>query len=263
MNKWVHHLILSIVLSSVSSVVFAINVAVEFSAEAVQMMPMQAPMTAKMYVSKKAVRTESEVNGQSRIEIVYPNEQRRILLLPANESYMEQRGPENLKKVKAKKKFNPCAELSGAQCKSIGKETISGRATEKWEITKVVNGKPQRSLHWIDTKRQMALREFFANGAVSELKFIEKEKIHNRPTEKWQMQITSPDGRKVQTQQWYDPELKMAIREELAGGFVREFKNIKVGKQAKHLFLIPKGYQKIELPMRPPSGFNRAYPPQQ
>jgi len=262
MKKRVHHLILSTVLSSVSSVALAINVAVEFSAEAVQMMPMQAPMIVKMYISKKAVRTESEVNGQPRIEIVYPKEQRRVLLLPANKNYMEQRGPGNIKKVKTKKKFNPCAELSGAQCKPMGKETISGRVTEKWEITKVINGQPQRSLHWIDTKRQIAIREFFANGAVSELNFIKKEKINDRSTEKWQMLMTTPGGRKMQTLQWYDPELKMAIREEVAGGFVREFKNIKVGKQAKHLFTIPKGYQKIEMPMRPQSGFKRPYPPQ-
>lgn len=263
MNKWVHHLIFSIVLSSISSVALAMNVAVEFSAEAVQMVPMQAPMTAKMYVSKKAVRTETEFNGQQRVEIIYPQQQRRVLMLPGQKQYMEQRNSKQMKKPQTKKKFNPCAELPDAKCKTMGKETISGRSTEKWEITKVINGRPQRSLHWIDNKRRMAIREVFANGTVSELNFLGKEKMNNRKTEKWQMQISSPDGRKTQSLQWYDPELKMAIREELAGGFVREFKKIKVGKQARHLFTIPKGFQKIEPPMRPQQSLNRPYPQQQ
>ena len=39
--------------------------------------------------------------------------------------------------------------------------------------------------------------------------------------------------------QWYDPELKIAIREELPGGYIRELRDIKTGKQEKDLFEIP------------------------
>ena len=38
------------------------------------------------------------------------------------------------------------------------------------------------------------------------------------------------------------------IREELPGGYVRELRNIKVGKQAADLFTIPAGYQRQEIP---------------
>lgn len=240
---------------------FAVGVMVEFSAEAVQIVPMQPPMTVKMFVSKKAVRSESEFNGLQRVEIFYPEEPRRVLLLPSQKRYLEQLGSKQVKKTKSTKEFNPCAELPAAQCQLLGKETINDRKTQKWEITKIVNGQQQRSLHWIDSKRRMAIREFFANGTVSELKFLGDENINNRQTEKWQMQITTPDGRKIQSQQWYDPELKMAIREELAGGYLRELKNIKIGKQDKKLFLIPKDFQKTDMSMMRGQYPNRPYAP--
>ena len=240
---------------------FAVGVTVEFSAEAVQIMPMQPPMTVKMFVSKKAVRSESELNGQQRVEIFYPDEQRRVLLLSSQKRYLEQQGPKQVKKAKSTKEFNPCAELPSAQCKLLGKETINGRKTEKWEITKQLNGQQQRSLHWIDSQRHMAIRELFADGTVSELNFLGKEKINNRQAEKWQMQITSPDGRRMQSQQWYDPELKMAIREELPGGYLRELRNIKIGQQVKSLFVIPNDFQKAEVPVMPSQHSNRPYTP--
>lgn len=256
MKNVLRHLVLGGMLITVSTALYAVDVTVEFSAEAVQMTPMQPPMVVKMYVSKNAVRTEMEMNGQSQVEIIYPQQQRRVMLLPSSKRYVEQQSAKPMAAVKKKKFFNPCDELPNADCRLLGKETISGRKTQKWEITKVVNGRQMRSLHWIDSNRRMAIREFFADGTVSELSFVGKEKINDRQTEKWQMQVTAPDGRKMQSQQWYDPELKMAIREELAGGYLREIRNIKIGKQKKSLFTVPKDYQKHDMsaiPSRQPS----------
>jgi hypothetical protein len=75
---------------------------------------------------------------------------------------------------------------------------------------------------------------------------ISKQETNGRQTEKWSMQITRADGQQMTSYQWYDPELKIAIREEMQGGFVRELKNIKVGKQDAKLFKVPSGYKQVE-----------------
>jgi hypothetical protein len=69
------------------------------------------------------------------------------------------------------------------------------------------------------------------------------------------MLMTRANGEQMTSTQWYDPQLKIAIREELQGGFIRELRDIKIGKQDKKLFEIPTGYKQVEqLPayLRPP-----------
>ena len=58
----------------------------------------------------------------------------------------------------------------------------------------------------------------------------------------------------MQSIQWYDKQLKMVIREELPGGYVRELRNIKLAKQPKELFSIPAGYQRRDEPPAPSVG---------
>ena len=50
----------------------AFEIAQEFSAEAVQSAPGRPSMNVKMFISKNAVRTESQMNGNTVVEIVYP-----------------------------------------------------------------------------------------------------------------------------------------------------------------------------------------------
>ena len=54
----------------------AFEIAQEFSAEAVQSTPGRPSMNVKMFISKKAVRTESTMNGNTVVEIVYPKDKR-------------------------------------------------------------------------------------------------------------------------------------------------------------------------------------------
>ncbi|NNG13734.1 MAG: hypothetical protein HKM22_01080, partial [Gammaproteobacteria bacterium] len=53
--------------------------------------------------------------------------------------------------------------------------------------------------------------------------------------------------------QWYDPEIKIVVREEHDDGYVRELRDIKVGKHSKSLFLVPKGYERRAQPPQPKS----------
>lgn len=174
------------------------------------------------------------------------------MLMPQQRSYMEQRGmPVTPLTATQKKNFSPCAGVPNTHCKKLGTKKLQGRWTEKWQITAQRNGREVRSLHWIDVKRRMPLREKFADGTLSELKILKREKINGRNTEKWQLTVTRSNGQSMQSTQWYDKQLKMVIREERPGGYVRELRNIKLAKQPKQLFSIPADYQRRDAPPSP------------
>lgn len=221
---------------------YAESVIVEFSAEAVVSMPQQADKKTKLFVSEKAVRSEITSNGYNIVEIVYPEEGRTILINDSLKSYKEK----TVAIQKKKENNNPCDQIINAICEKLGTENINGNNTEKWQIISDKNGRKIRSLHWIDVNRKLALREFFPDGSVAELKMMNKEKINGRNTEKWSRTLSRPNGQNTTSYQWYDTGLKIAIKEELPGGYVRELKNIKISRQSDELFIVPAGYTKIE-----------------
>ena len=219
----------------------AISKTVEFSADAVINIPQQATKHSKIYVGKQAVRREMNTNGQKIIEIVYPEQGRALLINDQMRSFKERRFPAQSKDDNK----TPCAQINNSICENIGSESIDGIKTEKWQIVSNENGKKMRTLHWVDVKRKLAIREFFPDGSVSELKMIKKEKVNNRNVEKWERTLSRPDGKNIKSYQWYDNKLKIAIKEELPNGYSRELKNVKVGKQKEKLFEIPAGYMQV------------------
>ena len=222
----------------------AFEIAQEFSAEAVQSVPGRPSMNVKMFISKKAVRTESTMNGNTLIEIVYPKDKRRVLLNQQRKIYVEQKA-QNINAAKSQKiSSSPCSGIMNATCKKIGKDKITSRAAVKWEMTAQINGNKVKSLHWLDKKHHMPLRVQLHDGTISTMTLVGKEKINGRNTEKWKFDAIRPNGQKLESLQWYDPKLKMVIREALPGGYVRELKNIKVAKQNKKLFKVPSDYKK-------------------
>lgn len=59
------------------------------------------------------------------------------------------------------------------ELKRLGQETIDGRSVEKWEMTtSVPNQQPMRTFQWYDPALELAVREEFPGGYVSELKGI-------------------------------------------------------------------------------------------
>lgn len=235
-------LVFLVCLLLISSNLFAQSKIIEFSADAVISAPQHQDKKTKLFVSANAVRSEIEANGQKIVEIVYPEEGRAILINDSLKSYRER-----LFERKVEKDNNsPCDQIKNAVCEKLGNERVAGYETEKWQVISNNAGKKLRTLHWIDIKRRLAIREFFPDGSVAELKMLKKEQVNGRSTEKWQRSLSQPDGKSAESYQWYDTELKIAIKEELAGGYVRELKNIKIVKQAKELFDVPTGYKKIE-----------------
>ncbi|MCW9025141.1 MAG: DUF4412 domain-containing protein, partial [Gammaproteobacteria bacterium] len=183
---------------------YAIGGTVEFSADAVITTPQQPEVVSKIYVSKKAVRTESKLSNQKMIEISYPEQGRVVLINTQQKSYQEIK---TAKKVNnnVENSNNPCDQLLNAKCQILGNESIGGIETEKWQVVSSRQGRQVRTLHWIDVKRKLALREFFPDGSVAELKMVLKEKMNGRDTEKWQRTMIRPDGSSMVSFQWYDP----------------------------------------------------------
>jgi len=65
--------------------------------------------------------------------------------------------------------------------------------------------------------------------------------------EKWEL-VSSWNKRTASSFQWYDPVLKLAVREEGPGGMVNELRNILEGPQPDHLFQLPPDYKKTDAP---------------
>lgn len=216
----------------------------EFSALAVQVMPGQKARQARMFVTPQFVRMEFENQGEQTIEITDLKAGRSLLLLPQKRLYTVRDAPEGVMQQMQQKQGggNPCVYQVGAVCKKTGSETVFGRRTEKWEMTVEHQGKTYRSLYWVDSERHMPLRQQWADGTVSELRPVAEVELNARATEKWQMVTTPADGKVQTSTQWFDKELQMVIREELPGGYSRELRDIRVGKQDLKLFDLPEGY---------------------
>lgn len=238
---------INILLLLLSFNTYAFNLKTEFSAEAVQVSPGRPPLVSTMYVSKNAVRTEMVQQGNRVIDIFYVKEGKRLLLYPDKKLYLEQNNLPIPNSISNTSKKTPCEGGVDVKCKKLGKETLDKIKVEKWQIEKNINGKIFKSLHWIDSKRNLSVKDMFPDGGLSQLMMMGKEKLNGRNVERWESRYTHPSGQNRVSRQWYDPQLKMVIKEELPGGYLRELKNIKVTKQEKTLFKLPKDFKKLRV----------------
>ncbi len=202
----------------------------------------------RLFVGDNQVRVEYRHNELEVVEIYDMANQRVLLLVPKQKLYMQRALPpgEVINPMLAPRDNNPCAAIAQGQCEKLGSETLYGRSVSKWQVTVVAQGKTLRSLHWIDDQRLMSLRDAWPDGSVSELTLQDSAAREGRITERWERVTAHPDGKKEITKQWYDPELKIAVREERPGGFVREITHIRIAKQAAALFQVPAGYRLVE-----------------
>jgi len=240
----------------------AVAAGVEFSADTQQKGPGGQVSSGKMYVGDGKVRIEMAAQGQSLVRIT--DEKRRVewVLFPEQKNYLERKaGPELSGPAPDPATFaaDPCVGASGLTCRKVGEETISGRLTVKWEITGNQQGKQVTSTQWIDKERGIPLRQEFPDGGKMTLSLQGQETIEGRPVEKWEALMEAPGRQATRTFQWYDPDLKLAIRQEFPGGGVSELKNIRVGKQPDDLFVVPAGYTLAPQPQ----GQQSAPPPAQ
>lgn len=242
--------LLTTICFSIFSMVAVAGHAVEFSAQAVQSTPGQPMKVARIYVGNDRVRTEYEQNGLEMIEIIDIRTRRSILINSQRRQYIERQASTQIIEGtnQEAKPANPCSALPDARCNKLGQENIFGRTAQKWEVINDYKGQTIRALLWIDTENSMPLRQILPDGSVSELKPVGEDKLNGRTVDKWETITTLPDGTTTTAQQWLDRELKIGVREELPGGYMRELRNIKVAPQNAELFRIPAGYQQIQAP---------------
>lgn len=235
---------------------------VPFSAQAVQKAPGEDPHSAEMHVSDNKVRMEYSRNGNRMIEIIDLDAGKSYLLFPSQQQYMMQQAPPQLREMvtQSSGQANPCMGNPEAKCRQLGTETVFGRKTVKWEMVVEREGQTLRTLLWIDTQRQMPLRQLWPDGTVIELSPQGMATLQGRQTEKWEMNVMQPNGETMTSQQWYDPELKIIIRDEMPGGYLRELRNIEVGSQDPSLFQVPDNYQQVKPPSNPPSNMQGGTP---
>lgn len=226
---------------------------VEFSAESVNLGPKGKTVTTKLFVGKDGTRREFNHESKQVIEIVNRSKEVAWMLFPDDKTYLERSiGPPPGSKTAAKPDTaNPCAGApKSVSCRKLGMESINGREAVKLEIVSSRQGRTMRTVQWIDQERGIPIKQEFPGGS-SEYRMIGTETMNGRKTEKWEyVQHQQKDNKTARTLQWYDPELKMPVREEMPGGYSRELKNIKVGPQPASLFELPQGYTKKEMPQQ-------------
>ena len=222
---------------------------VEFSADFIQSMPQQESQQGKIYLGNEQVRTEVTVSGETMVQIIDMKQQTAYMLDPEQQSYREHKaGPEEMMPESAAKDANPCAGMQNLSCNKIGVESINGRPAEKWELASTDQEQSGKLLIWLDQERHIPVRQIFPDGASMEMRLVGREILNGRNSEKWEMTATRPGGQSSVSHQWFDPELSINIREERPGGFVSEFRNIRIGKQPADLFSVPPGYKEMSIP---------------
>jgi Domain of unknown function (DUF4412) len=239
-----------IVLLSISTAVIAGQGQIEFSADVDQSMPQQKSQQSKIYIGNGQMRTDITVNGKTMIQIIDMKQQTAYMLDPEQHTYMVRKaGPgEMMPGGVTAKDANPCAGMQNLSCTRLGVEDVNGRPAEKWEMVNTARGQSGKMVVWLDQERHMPVRQTLPDGSTMEMRLVGRETLNGRTTEKWEMTVTRPGGQKYVVDQWFDPELKMNIREERPDGFVSEFRNIKIGKQPADLFTVPADYKEVSIP---------------
>ncbi len=222
----------------------------DYRAEAVQIAPNGQTMSAQIAATAEMTRSDFQRNGESVVQIFNQRNGQQTLLFPSRKTYMQ--SPEGEFAVLAVR-TNPCEGIRGARCVEQGRETIDGRSAIKWQVSFTDSERNLTSTQWIDVERGLPLRIQGSHGEQSETRLSGKETLLGREVEKWEMSTHLPNGQTLTGRQWYDPELKTLLREELMDGSVRELKSLEITTLPAELFSVPVGFRRVEAAPTVPS----------
>ncbi|GGD43504.1 hypothetical protein [Sinisalibacter lacisalsi] len=223
-----------------------------YTARAVHRLPDGSVDTGAVVKSGPDMRLEYTENGRDVVQIIRRAEGVMYLLDPAKQTYFEMRGAPAPDPTGAGY-MPPCQEGDpGLSCTFKGTEVISGITAEIWEIG--MPGQPGVSTVLWDGARHRALRQTGPDGSVMRMAFLSMVEVAGRRVEHWSMSFEAP-GQPAQSGAWfYDPELRVEIREEMITGAVRELEDIRVGPVDPALFEVPAGWTKLDGPAGPVPG---------
>ncbi len=219
-----------------------------YSATALHARAGQPETSGTVVKSGQNMRLEFVSEGQNIIQILRPEIGAMYILDPAARTYMEVLGPA-VPPTATDAYTNPCpgqVESPSCQRSDTGTDTINGIAVERWNLSTAPNTAPTVLL-W-DSTRRRALRQESPDGAKMIMSFQSMRDLNGRRTEYWTTQTTIPGQPVANGDWWFDPELRVVVRETLANGETRRLENIVVGAVDPTAFQVPQGWQKIELP---------------
>ncbi len=217
-----------------------------YTATAVHTVPGQGTGIGTVIKSGANLRLEYEQGGQITAQILRPAEGVVYILYPADRSYMEFRGP-TTDAAALDGPTSPCPEADpSAICQQVGVDKVSGIPVEVWTIT--AQGQSQGVTVLWDPTRKRALRQTYPDGSGVSLSFKAMDEINGRPAEYWSIRIDMPGAEAQSGGWWFDPELRVALREVLPGGETRSLEDIKIGPVDPSLFTVPTDWRKLEMP---------------
>ena len=221
----------------------------DYSAQAVHILPNGTKTVGKVIKSGPNLRMEYSDQGRQIVQILRRADGVMYMLDPAARSYVEVRGKPSPDPTGAGY-LPPCQEDNPAVvCTFKGNEVSSGITGELWELT--APGRPGVATVLWDGARHRALRESFPDGTVMKMVFKAMEDLGGRQVEHWVVTYQSP-GKPAQTGDWfYDPKLRVEVREVLPTGEVRSLEDIKVGPVDPSNFTVPQGWTRQEPPQVP------------
>jgi len=223
-----------------------------FSAEAIQSAPGIQSTSMKLHVLKdKAVRIEMNTPQGKVVQQYFSDTGLMRVIYPARKEFIEQKSPAPLT-MPGEVAMNPCDTLPGAKCENLGEESVNGKQSVHWKVTR--NGPDQTPFtieQWLDKDRGITLRETLPNGTSINATMTGNEDLNGRSAERWDVVMTSVDGKTQSGTRWYDVELGITIRESFPNGSVRELINIQVKEPAAELFQVPDGFNKLTVPSQP------------
>ena len=228
-----------------------------YSATAIQKAPGQPETRGRIIKSGQNMRLEFTREGQPVIQILRPGDGVMYLLDPQNKTYSEFRGPAVPAPV-GDGYTNPCPDQrEGPACQRIGTEVISGITVERWAIATQgqsgAQGKPM-IIAW-DSTRKRALRQNFPDGSTTVMAFKAMEDVNGRKTEHWTMNIEVPNQPPSKGDWWFDPQLRVVVREDLPNGVSRRLEDIHIGDVPATAFQPPQGWALTQpAPTAAPSG---------
>jgi len=220
-----------------------------YTAQALHRLPDGTVNAGTVIKSGPDMRLEYEDAGRQVIQIIRRAEGVMYFLDPALKTYMEMRSAPSADPTGVGY-LPPCEEGDPAlSCTRTGTEVTSGITAEVWEIS--APGQPQPTVILWDGARHRALRQTSPDGSVMSTTFQAMVELSGRTVEQWSISYETP-GQPVQAGAWfYDPELRVEIREEMPNGAVRELADIRVGPVDPALFTVPAGWQQVEVPQAP------------
>ena len=223
-----------------------------FSAEAVETARGMQPTHMKLHVSRdKSVRIEMMTPQGEIVQQYFAGSGLMRILYPARKEFIEQKAPAPLS-MPGDVVMNPCDNMPDAKCQNLGIEEINGLAAIHWKVTRKGPNQQVFSMEqWLDKQRGITLREKLPSGASIDAKMTAKVNINGREAERWEVTMTSVDGKSQSGTRWFDVELGITIREAFPNGSVRELQNIVVKEPDPALFSLPKDYRKLDVPAQP------------